>query len=189
MIRKPFLLTAALIAAGCAPTAPTPPPPPNIVLSCIGNSCNVGPTGTASPAPGGPASGCAIASVGNSLHGTSEQGGIRAATLAVNETRTLDTTPKGPDGRVLADNCPIAPVSWSISQAVASCSLNSSSVYTPVLKALREGTCELRATVGTVTASEPIVITVRAAGSLWSPPTLDELLSPPRWEHTQAGAR
>lgn len=190
-----FLLVAALVAAGCQiPTEPTPPPtPPVLNLSCIGqNTCNSGPQGgtSASPDPAA-AGGCTIATVGNSLHGTSATGGEKFANLRPNEQRTLDTTPKQANGQVLGANCPIAAVSWSNSNPAA-CRLNSSSVYTPTVTALAPGgtTCELRATVGSVTASEPIVISVLASAALWSPPTLAELLGAPpldagRWVHDE----
>ncbi len=171
------ILTSLLLLAGCVPTEPTDPPPPVVPsISCIGqNVCNSGPQGgaTSSPEPGA-AGGCAIAQVGNSLHGTSAQGGIRSANLRVNEQRTLDTTAHQANGQPLGTNCPLAPVSWSNTNTAA-CRLNSSSVYTPVVTATAPGTCELRATVGSVTAVEPIVISVLAAG-LWAPPTLEELL-------------
>jgi hypothetical protein len=171
---------AALVASACVPpTAPDPPPPSNNTFSCIGqNACNTGAPASPDPGSSGAAGGCAIGSVGNSLHGTSEQGGIKSANLRVGEQRMLDTTPKQPNGQVLGANCPIAAVSWSNTSPM-SCRLNSSSVYTPMLTALAAGTCELRATVGSVTASEPIVISVLAAGALWWPPTLAELLGAP----------
>ncbi len=150
-----------VVACVPPPTAPDPPPQPNVNLSCIGqNTCTSGNQGgsTASPDPAA-AGGCVIAQVGNSLHGTSEQGGIRSANLRVNEQRTLDTTPHQANGQPLGANCPIAAVTWTNTSAT-SCRLNSVSVYTPTVTALAAGSCELRATVGNVTASEPIVISV-----------------------------
>lgn len=162
-IQMGVLLVAALSFACVPPTAPDPPPQPNVNLSCIGqNTCNSGNQGgsTASPDPAA-AGGCVIAQVGNSLHGTSAQGGIRSANLRVNEQRTLDTTAHQANGQPLGANCPIATVSWTNTNPAA-CRLNSTAVYTPTVTAIGTGnsTCELRATVGNVTASEPIVISV-----------------------------
>lgn len=152
----------AIVAVGCVPQGPTDPNPQpnNNTFSCIGNNaCNSGVPASPDPGTGGAAGGCAIAQVGNSLHGTSDQGGIRAANLRVGEQRTLDTTPHQANGQPLGGNCPIAAVTWSNTSPTA-CRLNSSAVYTPVVTALAAGTCELRATVGSVTASEPVVISV-----------------------------
>lgn len=155
------LALCLVVAAGvaCVPQPTEPDPPQPNVFSCIGqNACNSG--APASPDPNtGPAGGCAIAQVGNSLHGTSAQGGVRSANLRVGEQRTLDTTPHQANGQPLGANCPIAAVTWTNTNATA-CRLNSTAVYTPVVTALAAGTCELRATVGSVTASEPIVISV-----------------------------
>lgn len=152
------LVAVALALFACVPTQPTPPPENN-TFSCIGqNACNTGNTGSPDPNTT-PAGGCAIAQVGNSLHGTSAQGGVKSANLRVNEQRTLDTTPHQANGQPLGGNCPIAAVTWSNTNTAA-CRLNSAAVYTPVVTAIATGTCELRATVGSVTASEPIVISV-----------------------------
>lgn len=155
------LVFCGLVALACVPQPTEPTPDGDVSFSCIGqNACNSGPQGGTSASPGPDAAGgCVIAQVGNSLHGTSAQGGIRSANLRVNEQRTLDTTPHQANGQPLGANCPIAAVTWTNTNT-ASCRLNSVAVYTPVLTALAAGTCELRATVGSVTASEPIVISV-----------------------------
>lgn len=175
-----LLGAAAALALGCAPTQPTPPPSSTTVI--VNQNVGTGGNPLASPSPS--AGACTIATVGNSLHGTSEQGGVKFANLRVGESRVLDTTPKGPGGLLIPDTCPLAAVSWSNTNPTA-CELNSSAVYTPTLRARAAGTCELRATVGSVTAGEPIVVSV-AAATLWEPPALlPQDFDAARWEHTR----
>lgn len=50
-----ILALAGSLAACTLPTEPDPPPQPNISFSCIGNSCNVGDTGSGQTGAQGPA--------------------------------------------------------------------------------------------------------------------------------------
>jgi hypothetical protein len=145
-------LVAAFGVAACVPQGPTDPGDITIVNTNTNNT-NTGGTSNpqASPSPGtcGP-----VVEVTNGILGT---GGVKNASLKVGQSQTLDTTPnKNADEHCNA----FRPVSWAVTQSVEVCRLNNRESYTPVVTAVTAGTCVIRATIGGVSASEPITITV-----------------------------
>jgi hypothetical protein len=188
MTRKYFPLTAALVAAvafsGCRRlTEPTPPPTiPNISFTCIGNSCNSVPQGgtSASPSPGTGSTTCAaIADIGGKLYGSNE---TRQIAIRVGQTATADFTPKDKDGKIRGGDCDKNTDVTFATNDTSVCRIieNPSNHYLPGIQGVKAGSCWLRATADGITTSadKDVEVTVSAA-TLWAPPTIDDLTSPP----------
>lgn len=156
------LWTVAFLAAltlGCVdnPTAPTPPTEVSVDVTQNVNIGQIPGGASPSPAPGtcGP-----VTEVTNGLLGA---GGVKNATIRVNQSIPLDVTPnKNRD-----EHCnSFRRVAWQITQASLVCRLDNAESYTPNLTGVAVGTCVVRASVENVTANEPITVTVNPNGSL-----------------------
>lgn len=154
-LKNVTVLASGLLVMACVnPNQPTPIPNTQTQTTTVNINPGNGP-GVGVPSPGGQCP--AVTSVGNGLLGT---GGVRTATIKVNQSITLDTTPKS-NNLIRPTPCDdLSRPSWTIAQSALVCELNNSFVYTPQVTGKSQGQCSITASVDGVKSDQPIVITV-----------------------------